>query len=113
MSAGSVMATTCTLILCPICEGAGATHRGPCATCNATGSLPTTMRVVVAEQRPGHAPGWHARRDTAGQVDRPWGDRPAALGGLCEAGWHTDCPQAPVDVAGPGRCLCPCHQDRS
>ncbi|WP_169701912.1 hypothetical protein [Janibacter terrae] len=59
---------------------------------------------------PGHAPGWSSRKGTAGAVEQPWdADLPARVYGLCESGWHHDCPQAPLLVAVPGCCACPCH----
>ncbi len=69
-------------------------------------------------QLKGHAPGWGSRMDLAGQEEQPWAwsrvnggeDLPAGLGGLCEKGWHNDCPQAPLIVAVAGCCSCPCHQ---
>lgn len=67
-----------------------------------------------------HAPGWRWRKDLAGRVRRPWAwsqinghghDLPQHIGGLCEKGWHHDCPQAPGPHDGePGTCSCPCHQ---
>lgn len=81
-------------------------------------------------QQPGHAPGWSGRRDDAGRIDHPWiGMRGCTIhvqdvdpfpfvGGVCQDGWHTDCPQAPFvtghqpeqcDGRHPTRCLCPCH----
>jgi hypothetical protein len=59
----------------------------------------------------GNAPGWSWRRSSAGRVDQPWPDGlPAHVGGLCQHGWHHNCPQAPLTLAGPGQCACPCHQ---
>lgn len=67
-------------------------------------------RAVVS--RPGHAPGWSWRREHAGQLARPWPvDLPSRVSGLCEKGWHGDCPQAPLPDAGPfGECSCSCHR---
>lgn len=76
---------------------------------------------MTAAQLPGHAPGWKWRKEHAGQVERPWAwsqinggeDVPAHVGGLCESGWHIDCPQAPLQQpAGAGQCSCPCHYTR-
>lgn len=70
-------------------------------------------------QQPGHAAGWKWRQDSAGRVERPWAwseinggeDLPPHVNGICELGWHTDCPQAPLtSPAGAGQCSCPCHQ---
>lgn len=59
-----------------------------------------------------HAPGWSWRKPNAGQVRNPWAfDMPAHLGGLCEKGFHDDCPQAPRPTLGEtGTCSCGCHQ---
>ncbi len=72
---------------------------------------------IPTPQQTGHAPGWKWRMDTAGRIERPWAwsqinggpDLPAHVNGLCEQGWHTDCPQAPLLVAVDGCCTCPCH----
>ena len=69
--------------------------------------------MVMAPQRSGHAPGWKFRKDFAGRVSQPWGRTglPQHVGGICQEGWHTDCPQKPGPAAGePGTCGCPCHQ---
>lgn len=61
---------------------------------------------------PGHAPGWRWRKPYAGQMPHAWGDLPQRVGGLCEKGWHSDCPQSPgVEPGEPGTCGCPCHLD--
>lgn len=68
------------------------------------------VTTPVAPQQPGHAPGWKWRKDFAGRLATPWGI-PAHLGGICELGWHGDCPQAPNPPAGGfGTCSCECHQ---
>lgn len=37
---------------------------------------------------------------------------PPFVGGLCESGWHGDCPQAPLDQPATScQCSCPCHAD--
>ena len=74
---------------------------------------------MTALTRAGHALGWSWRKQTAGRVARPWAwseinggqDVPAHTNGLCEQGWHHDCPQAPFPPAGAaGTCSCACHQ---
>lgn len=65
----------------------------------------------VTASRSKHAPGWSWRKDFAGNIAQPWpSDHPAQVGGLCESGWHGDCPQAPLTAAvRSGQCACPCH----
>ena len=73
--------------------------------------------LPTAAQR-GHAPGWSWRKHAAGATERPWAwsqingtpDLPPHIGGLCESGWHGDCPQAPLLVVVDGCCACPCHR---
>lgn len=68
------------------------------------------MTSTMSPQLPGHAPGWKWRSSSAGQIERPW-DLDPHVSGICERGWHTDCPQAPLNAAaGCGQCACPCHQ---
>lgn len=69
------------------------------------------MPATITPQRTDHAPGWKWRQESAGAVDVPWQiDLPAHVNGLCESGWHTDCPQAPLaDPTGNGQCACLCH----
>lgn len=65
--------------------------------------------MTMAPQRPGHAPGWSWRKGAVGMIAQPW-KIPAHLGGICESGWHLDCPQAPLPaLGGHGTCLCECH----
>lgn len=65
-----------------------------------------------------HAPGWDYRKPSAGRTARPWAwsqinghpDLPQHIDGLCQSGFHGDCPQAPGPAPGePGTCGCPCH----
>jgi hypothetical protein len=75
-------------------------------------SQPNGTTTTTTPQLPGHAPGWKWRKDVAGSLTHPWAfDLPAHAGGLCELGWHTDCPQRLLTTeAGAGQCSCPCHQ---
>lgn len=69
--------------------------------------------LPLREERPY---GW-VRGDDA-FVDEPFpnagqycGWVPAFINGLCESGWHGDCPQAPLDQPATScQCACPCHQ---
>lgn len=68
------------------------------------------MTTVAPARLRQHAPGWKWRQDTAGRLERPWpADLPAHVSGLCQSGWHADCPQAPLIVAVDGCCACSCH----
>lgn len=90
--------------------------RGRRGDLNTTTNNPTTSPQgrgqTKAPQLPGHAPGWKWRKRHAGQTERPWPtDLAPHVNGLCELGWHTDCPQQPLlTTASAGQCSCPCHQ---
>lgn len=86
--------------------------------------------ITIPETK--HAPGWSWRRRDPEDSTQPqreerplgwvrYGDGPDAgevcglveprANGLCESGWHSDCPQAPLECpAGWSQCACPCHQ---
>lgn len=73
-------------------------------------------------QKPGHSGGWSWTRDIPISLNPYASLRPAPTGcivnGICEAGWHADCRQAPWEPDHdpdacpndhPRRCACPCH----